>query len=242
MLRAFASPTLSAAAHAYTSVHPSLAAYIRDLFAATRHHPVLDGTSLTHQAHSDAEALARAFRVLAGDSLGTELVQVAVGLDQASLSSGRSSSTNAENGSVNGNGHESWEKEVAGMDWAAPQGVPRPSLERGGDENTPLNVDNPYEGDDGQAAMTPTLAASTPAPAKLPEVWDVSEVDIARIFPRVVSHRLRVRDGPDHEILGSVMYPAVSISSDGAPAQSDDERAWERRTVKDVLVEILADV
>lgn len=203
---------------------------------------MLDGTSLTHQAHSDAEALARAFRVLAGDSLGTELVQVAVELDQASLGSARSSSTNAENGSVNGNGLGNWEKEVAGMDWAAPQGVPRLSLERAGDENTPLNVDSPYEEDEGQAAMTPTLGAPTPAPAKPPEVWDVSEVDIARIFPRVVSHRLRVRDGPDHEILGSVMYPAVGLPRDGVPGQSDEEPVWERRTVKDVLVEILADV
>ncbi|EPT04620.1 hypothetical protein FOMPIDRAFT_1027867 [Fomitopsis schrenkii] len=242
MLRAFASPTPSANAHAHTTIHPSLTAYIRDLFAATRHHPVLEGTSLTYQVQSDVEALARAFRVLAGDSLGTELVQVAVELDQASLGSGRSGSTNAEDESVIGNGLGGWEKEVAGMDWAAPRGIPQFSLERADDENTPLNIDNPYAEVNEQAAMTPTLSAPTPAPAKLQEVWDVSEVDIARIFPRVVSHRLRVRDGPDHEILGSVMYPAANIPQDNAAGQSGDEPAWERRTVKDVLVEILADV
>lgn len=237
MLRALASPTPSADAHAYTAIHPSLTAYIRDLFAATRHHPVLEGTSLTYQAQSGVEALARAFRVLAGDSLGTELVQVAVELDQASLGSGRSGSTNADNETINGNGVGGLEKEVTGMDWTAPQGIPRLSLERADDENTPLNANNPFADGVEQATVTPTLA-----PVKPPEVWDVSEVDIARVFPRVVSHRLRVRDGPDHEILGSVMYPAVNIIRDDSAGLSGDESAWERRTVKDVLVEILADV
>jgi len=37
---------------------------------------------------------------------------------------------------------------------------------------------------------------------------DVSEVDIARIIPRVLTHRLRVRDGPDHEIFSGVVFPA----------------------------------
>ena len=64
----------------------------------------------------------------------------------------------------------------------------------------------------------------------------------ARVFPRVVSHRLRVRDGPDHEILGSVMHPAVGIPRDRGSGQSDEEPMWERRTVKEALVEILADV
>ncbi|KZT71837.1 hypothetical protein DAEQUDRAFT_665359 [Daedalea quercina L-15889] len=240
VLRALASPTPSAEVHAYTSIHPSLTAYIRDLFAATRHHPVLDGTSLTHQAHSDAEALARAFRVLAGDSLGMNLVHVAVELEQESSGTEHSGSTHAE--SLNAEGNGGWEKEVMGMNWAAPQGVPRVSLERREDENTPLNVDLPYAPDDGQPALTPTLGAPTPAPAKPPEVWDVSEVDVARIFPRVVSHRLRVRDGPDDEILGSVMYPAVSIWRGASAQQSKGVPVWERRTVKDVLVEILADV
>ncbi|KAH9935755.1 uncharacterized protein B0H18DRAFT_1114458 [Fomitopsis serialis] len=238
ILRALASPAPTAEVHAYTNIHPSLVSYLRDLFAATRHHPVLDGTSLTHQAHLDAEALARAFRILAGNSLGTELVQVAVELEQESSGTEHSGSTNTESAGVTGG----WEKEIVGMDWAAPQGVPRPSFDRHGDENTPLNVDLPAS-DDGQQAMSPTLGAPTPAPTKPPEGWDVSEVDVARIFPRVVSHRLRVRDGPDHEVMGSVMFPAVSIPRGLNHQQTEDEPAVrERRTVKDVLVEILADV
>ncbi|KAF8893568.1 hypothetical protein BD779DRAFT_1642013 [Infundibulicybe gibba] len=47
-----------------------------------------------------------------------------------------------------------------------------------------------------EGAMTPTL--------------DMSEADVARIVPRVVSHRLRVRSGPEDEILGSAIFGANS--------------------------------
>lgn len=62
---------------------------------------------------------------------------------------------------------------------------------------------------------------------------DVSEVDIARILPRVLTHRLRVRDGPDHEILSSVVFPAALNGSDKVESH--------RRTVKDILVQIIAE-
>ena len=78
-----------------------------------------------------------------------------------------------------------------------------------------------------------------------PEVWDVSEEDVARIFPRVVSHRLRVRDGPDDEILGSVMWPAVPVEGGaraGAEVADGVKLGWERKSVKEVLVRVLADV
>ena len=60
---------------------------------------------------------------------------------------------------------------------------------------------------------------------------DVSEVDIARILPRVLTHRLRVRDGPDHETLSSVVFPAALNGSDKVESH--------RRTVKDILVQII---
>ena len=66
---------------------------------------------------------------------------------------------------------------------------------------------------------------------------DVSEVDVARIAPRVISHRVRVRDGPEDEILSSAMFgatfkplPKASTSTTGRP------------TVKGLLVEILSEV
>ena len=77
-----------------------------------------------------------------------------------------------------------------------------------------------------------------------PEIWDVSEEDVARIFPRVVSHRVRVRHGPDDEILGSVMFPAVPPEA-ARPATEIREGMrlwWERKSVKEILVRILADV
>lgn len=79
--------------------------------------------------------------------------------------------------------------------------------------------------------------ASFMSPLPLPpEVWNISEVDIGRMFPRIVSHRVRVRSGPDDEILGSIMHPAVHQQppSEIPPAV--------RKTVKQIIVGILADV
>ncbi len=62
-------------------------------------------------------------------------------------------------------------------------------------------------------------------------VLDVSEADIARIAPRVMTHRLRVRD-VDDEIFYGVMSGAVFMSA------NNDEKP----TVKSILVQILAEV
>ena len=69
---------------------------------------------------------------------------------------------------------------------------------------------------------------------------DVSEADIARIFPRVVSHRIRVRDSPFDEILSSAVCGA--INAPGNEPQEEMPLQWERETVKDILVHILAEV
>lgn len=81
----------------------------------------------------------------------------------------------------------------------------------------------------------------------LDETLDVSEADIARIVPRVLSHRLRVRDGPEDEILGSLHHGAVGNCADwelGAESRDNREKqgTWEKSTVKDILVKILAEV
>jgi hypothetical protein len=68
-------------------------------------------------------------------------------------------------------------------------------------------------------------------------VLDVSEADVARIVPRVISHRVRVRDGPEDEVLGNVVSGAV-----GGWEWEEPERVWGRPTVKDILVQILTDV
>ena len=69
---------------------------------------------------------------------------------------------------------------------------------------------------------------------------DVSEADIARMFPRVVSHRIRVRDSPFDEILSSAVCGATSPP--GNESQEEETVQWERETVKDILVHILAEV
>lgn len=76
------------------------------------------------------------------------------------------------------------------------------------------------------------------------QTLDVSEADIARIVPRVLSHRLRVRDGPEHEVLGSLRYGAVDTCLDGERGEkvTSAEGGFERDTVKNILVKILSEV
>lgn len=68
---------------------------------------------------------------------------------------------------------------------------------------------------------------------------DVSEIDVARIFPRVVSHRLGLREGPEDEIVSSVMFPACTNGPTLGLAGTLIEA---RDSVKDVLVGILGEV
>ena len=78
------------------------------------------------------------------------------------------------------------------------------------------------------------------------EVLDVSEADIARIVPRVLSHRLRVRDGPEDEIMGNLIHSAVGSCATCEVGDEEDDvkkqSTWERRMVKDILVRILAEI
>ncbi|KAH8992757.1 hypothetical protein EDB86DRAFT_1413697 [Lactarius hatsudake] len=72
------------------------------------------------------------------------------------------------------------------------------------------------------------------------EKWDVSEVDAAKVVPRVISHRLRVRDGPEDEMMAGVVYLATAPR---VPAGVDsNEGVWRRRTVKEILVKLIGDV
>lgn len=73
-----------------------------------------------------------------------------------------------------------------------------------------------------------------------PEKWDVSEVDVAKVVPRVVSHRLRVRDGPEDEMMAGVMFMA---SAPRVPTSVESkEGVWRRRTVKEILIKLMAQV
>lgn len=74
--------------------------------------------------------------------------------------------------------------------------------------------------------------------SKVGPVLEVSEVDVARIFPRVVSHRLRLRDGPHDEILSSVLYGATVEPP--LSAIPEGENTFD--SVKAILVDILSEV
>lgn len=72
------------------------------------------------------------------------------------------------------------------------------------------------------------------------ERWDVSEVDAAKVVPRVISHRLRVRDGPEDEMMAGVMFMATAPR---VPTTVENNgTAWRRRTVKEIMVKLMAHV
>lgn len=72
-----------------------------------------------------------------------------------------------------------------------------------------------------------------------PSMFDVSEADVARIVPRVISHRVRMRDGWMDEVLaGAVCGAAFSVGE----SESKDIRGRDDMTVKDILVRILQKV
>jgi hypothetical protein len=73
-------------------------------------------------------------------------------------------------------------------------------------------------------------------------VLDVSEVDIARIVPRVISHRVRLRDGPEDELLSSVLFGATFKPPPEILQASQGEGEVTLDSVKKVLVQILSDV
>ncbi len=72
-------------------------------------------------------------------------------------------------------------------------------------------------------------------------ILEVSEVDIARIFPRVVSHRVRLRDGPEDEVLSSALYGAT-FNPPSALTLDKTECEKPLDSVKSVLVGILSEV
>lgn len=222
---------------AYTFIHPSLNLYLSDLFSAARHHPSLDATLVTLRAHRDAEALVRAYRVLCGDSVGAELVATVAAAPPRADTDSHTDDDDAPH-TIDTAHALGWADEPAWLGVELRAGTRKDASVRSIEGGVHVQVrvyDEPGGGGGGGGSFAGggSLPASLPLP---PEVWDVSEVDIGRVFPRVVSHRVRVRSGPDDEILGSIMHPAVHQlpAPEGPPA--------DRKTVKQIIVGILADV
>ncbi|KAG1870243.1 hypothetical protein DFJ58DRAFT_765268 [Suillus subalutaceus] len=205
-------------------MRPPLEIYLADLFTATRHFGALDAMMLTVRARQDAEVLARAARVLGVDQTGAELIkEVSIGDPE------RTDEDSTE------------------------RGYPRSSMNTQSFEALIDGSALPCDVPDVTSMHTHRSTRSAPIEDEGPLELDVSEADVARIFPRVVSHRIRVRDSPVDEILSSAVCGAVSrlgVISNGMNSDweegpidvHDPNTVWERESVKDILVQVLAKV
>ncbi|KAJ7693305.1 hypothetical protein B0H17DRAFT_1059662 [Mycena rosella] len=201
-----------------TYLSPFLELYASDLFSAARHHPQLDGTLLTAKSMKDAIDLARAGRVIGGDLTGIELVR-----------------EDAAYAAKAANGREAKPEQADG----SPLTTAQPFITGTGLAHRYQPIEVVVEEVDGASTPEPGDGAEPPARAREPEVLEVSGADVARIAPRAMTHRLRVRDGPQDEVFGSAMFPAV-------PADRADTNVFPdaggRSTIKEILVRILAEV
>ncbi|KAL0581902.1 hypothetical protein V5O48_000132 [Marasmius crinis-equi] len=130
------------------------------------------------------------------------------------------------------------------------------SLNNGDDaENTPGSVMNALEGvESGNVSMNglaPHLEVNGDASLQQEEftvpVLEITQSDIGRIAPRVISHRVRVRGGPQEEVLASAMYGAALNSFQRNDARelgltSGNLGDRDSVTVKDILIGILQEV
>ena len=90
---------------------------------------------------------------------------------------------------------------------------------------------------------TPTSDIESSEPFRT--VLDVAEVHIARIFPRCVSHRLRVRDGPRDEVLAGAVFGATfgdSFSEETGAGEVCMDAYETQPTVKDILISVMSEV
>jgi len=189
-------------------VSPSLSLYIDEFFTAARHHHELDGTLLSSRAHKDVESLIRIQRLLSGDSTSTELIRSYEMEDKVGEGSSEDGFIDPENDVYD----PAQPLRLKHDSWLARGRVQATILSEGGPDSTGY-TDSVFQLES--------------------QRMDVSEVDVARIIPRVLTHRLRVRDGPDHEALSSVVFPAVLTGSDKVESH--------RKTVKDILIQIIGE-
>ncbi|THH12468.1 hypothetical protein EW146_g7666 [Bondarzewia mesenterica] len=250
---------LSSAGHVY--IDASLRLYLADLFNATRHHHELDGTLLGARAMRDAEALVRAHRVLSGGDTGVALIERAAMLDEQAeaqekvnplgdsesiIASTRGDRTDEEELAMARAGEEDIDDELhvrLRLHWRDGDGASR-STHPSTSSPSPMS---PMQFGRGPQGSSTSLPRSTEwwDTADKDVRWDASEIDVAKVVPRVISHRLRVRDGPEDEILSSAMFLAAVPRLKLDAAEADDKvskEVWRRRTVKEIIVRLMAEV
>ena len=251
----------------HTYIPPLLNIYLQDLFTAARFDlPELDGTLLTVRAMEDAEKLARACRVLGTELGGWELIREAgrPGTKDKESEGQRADDGDESSGSVYG-----WEFE-SGYN----PGGSAIQVDVGLPGDTHPNVNNKSVDDaPPKPGVITALSAKQKEKAKVEVVewrsppvivksegtvepsgadsgmtmFDVSEADVARIVPRVVSHRLRIRDSWMDEVLaGAVCGATFSLGKTTKDVHGMERRSGvevevgqEETTIKDVLIRIL---
>ncbi|KAF9532398.1 hypothetical protein CPB83DRAFT_847797 [Crepidotus variabilis] len=98
-----------------------------------------------------------------------------------------------------------------------------------------------YEYEEDFHSMPSMTAAVRDGPNSTePKIFEASEVDIARIFPRIVSHRIKLRETPEDEILASALFGAT-FEPPILP-ETDEEQGSTFDSVKSLLVSILSEV
>ncbi|KAF9268829.1 hypothetical protein L218DRAFT_984162 [Marasmius fiardii PR-910] len=204
----------------YSKVYfpPSLNLYLLDLFSAARYHPQLEGRLLTAVSTEDTYDLCRAWRVLAGDPTGMELIEEAVVAEDEV-------SNHLELGDDPGNEFIKNALEDIGSENVN---------STGGVLAHRLELQMGIGGDEREHAQKSSF--------NLP-ILEVTQSDVAKIAPRVISHRVRMRNGPQDEVLASAMFGAA-LSSDLFDDGSGAKRRTRgnRITIKDILVSILQEV
>ena len=158
----------------------------------------------------DAEALVRAHRVLCTGDVGSALVEHAAAFSVTSVAGSSLSLDHGDTADVSVHLH-----------WADAGPFTTPSPRRPASA-----VEEGLEAD--WLDLDPLVK------------WDVSEVDVAKVVPRVVSHRLRVRDGPEDETMAGVVFMATIPRVPTSVENMDG--VWRRRTVKEILVKLMTQV
>ncbi|KAI0035856.1 hypothetical protein K488DRAFT_68061 [Vararia minispora EC-137] len=218
-LRALSTP-------AHTHADARLGLFLTRLFSAARHHPALDAGLLTPRAMQDARALARAHRVLGGAEGGEALVAAAAVWDDTDGSEARSADVDVDaeaEGDIRGGRQVRVQLLSDGASTARSSEAQEKASAREEDVVSGAEL----------AWLRGELDVGV--------LWDLSEADVGKVAPRVLSHRLRVRDGPEDEVLASVVFSACGRAPRDLMGGTEGE-GGRRQTVKDILVQLFKDI
>ncbi|KAA1471746.1 hypothetical protein DENSPDRAFT_837807 [Dentipellis sp. KUC8613] len=245
-------------------IAPSLHIYLADLFSAARHHHELDGSLLTSRAMREAETFVRAHRVIGGGDAGISLVQETALMEELAAVRLRSDSAlesvsdrdvKVPVDDINAGSAPAGEQDIddglnvrVQLHWQDTDALSH----RSGLSPSPLLQSMRGSPRLGQGPSSLSVARSASLHERRwwnldPRVrFYVSEIDVAKIVPRVITHRLRVRTGPEDEVFSSVMFPAVKRHFEPPGGETKDgeevKMVWRRSTVRDIIVKLLAQV